>query len=586
MRIFILIALFLTSIFVNYAICQEQLTHPAKFYQSDNGKLYVNRNEPMYLFLGSKPDSQGELHRLESESSKKYSNPFYFDSEGYNTVRTPWRVDTITRKVVYPLEDVIFEVYADGIPPKTKALLSGATQFKKGDRVYYGAGLKIELNAVDATSGVGGTFYSVNGSAYTPYNDAFELSEENEYHLKYYSIDNVGNVEEVSQLSFIVDTSAPVGNWTLEGDVFGQIASGNSKIIIMGHDELSGIKQIRYQINDKQIKTYTNGINLSDLPSDEYQLDYWIEDNVGNVFRGSDGGVNVVQTFVVDQSIPSTSAEIIGDQYRDKLLYVSLRSLCQLDATDSVSGIRNIVYGFDNKRLMPEIYEEPFPFNEKKGVQIVYFQAFDRVENRSVIEEFPVYMDFDAPQTRINYEGPQFFTRDTLFINSETFISLISEDEDSGVKTIEYKINEGDFQSGDKFRLNNSGLHTIGFRACDNVNNQEMEKISKLYVDNEPPEIYVNFSIQAIREEVVDGELLKVYPPYVRMYIGATDKHCGTQDIFYAVDGGKMVQYTGLQSSADQEIFKEEKVYDLLLEATDKLGNRGSKTIRFKVSNQ
>lgn len=289
---------------------------------------------------------------------------------------------------------------------------------------------------------------------------------------------------------------------------------------------------------------------------------------------------------MVDQSAPNTSAKIIGDQYRDKLLYVSLRSLCQLDATDSVSGIRNIVYGFDNKRLLPEIYEDPFSFNEKKGVQVVYFQAFDRVENRSVIEEFPVYMDLDAPQTRINYEGPQFFARDTLFINRDTFITLISEDEDSGVKTIEYRINEGSFQSGDEFRLNNPGLHTIGFRATDNVNNQEMEKISKLYVDNEPPEIYVNFSIQAIREEIVEGELLKVYPPYVRMYIGATDKHCGTQDIFYAVDGGKMVQYTGLQSSADREIFTEEKVYDLLIEATDKLGNIGSKTMRFKVSNQ
>ena len=68
------------------------------------------------------------------------------------------------------------------------------------------------------------------------------------------------------------------------------------------------------------------------------------------------------------------------------------------------------------------------------------------------------------------------------------------------------------------------------------VNNQEENKTSRVYVDNTPPEIFINFSLDNIGTE----ENLPVYPNYVRMFIGATDEKTGTKSIKYSIDGGSM----------------------------------------------
>ena len=60
----------------------------------------------------------------------------------------------------------------------------------------------------------------------------------------------------------------------------------------------------------------------------------------------------------------------------------------------------------------------------------------------------------------------------------------------------------------------------IVFSSVDMVNNQEENKTSRVYVDNTPPEIFINFSLDNIGTE----DDLPVYPNYVRMFIGATDE--------------------------------------------------------------
>lgn len=560
---------------------QEQLKHPPKFFNAADGKLYVNRNQPMYLFIGTSPDTKGELHRIGSESTPQYANPFYFDSEGYNSIRTPWRVDTVTKQTVYPLEDIIFEVYADGTAPVTTASFDNALKYTKDGQSFYGKGLTINLKAKDATSGIDQTYFSINNQLFTPNNEPIKFEKEGEYKLCFYSVDNVGNIENITTYNFQVDLTPPVATWTLEGDVFRNMASGTSKLVLIARDAVTDIKEIRYQINDQPVRIYKNGIDLSSLPSKEYKLRFWVEDNVGNIFEGSDGNV-IVHSFFVDKTPPKAIAHVIGDQYQDKYLYVSNRSSCQLSGEDDISGLNNIIYGFDVK-IQDQIYEEPFLFENKTGLQTVCFQALDMVSNRSALEKLTVYMDNEAPISRIEYTGPQFFARDTLFINKETEIKLISEDKASGVESIQYRVSNGSYKTGDQFKVESGGFHTIGFRATDKVKNQEQEKQSEIYVDNEAPDIYVNFSIKAIREEISGDEKISVYPPYVKMYIGATDRHCGTQDIFYSIDGGSKIKYTGINSPADNEFFKDEKLYEVNIEATDKLGNQSFKSIKFKV---
>ena len=50
-------------------------------------------------------------------------------------------------------------------------------------------------------------------------------------------------------------------------------------------------------------------------------------------------------------------------------------------------------------------------------------------------------MDNRNPTTGISYGNPQFFDRDTLFINSKSKVYLKSQDYESGVKTVSYSVN-------------------------------------------------------------------------------------------------------------------------------------------------
>jgi hypothetical protein len=100
-----------------------QQTQPdeKKIYRSDDDRLYINKGLGIYLWISTSPDPESEKTRLTSDSSKQYSNPMYFDTEGYNSIRHKSAVDTLSQQQVFPLTDVIFEVYADGLPPVSKA---------------------------------------------------------------------------------------------------------------------------------------------------------------------------------------------------------------------------------------------------------------------------------------------------------------------------------------------------------------------------------------------------------------------------------------------------------------------------------
>jgi hypothetical protein len=69
------------------------------------------------------------------------------------------------------------------------------------------------------------------------------------------------------------------------------------------------------------------------------------------------------------------------------------------------------------------------------------------------------------------------------------------------------------------------------------------------------------------------------------MYIGATDKHVGTERILYSIDGGALTDYSSPQTLDISEVSKlrKNKKYKVRVVAKDKLGNEGEKTVEFFV---
>ena len=101
------LSLSIIAIFGLATYCMAQgVTHEKKTIVGENGKIYWNRELPVYITLSSTADA-GNGHLLKED--KKSSKPFYLDTEGTNWIRSRWAVDE-KGDIIYPKRDALWPV--------------------------------------------------------------------------------------------------------------------------------------------------------------------------------------------------------------------------------------------------------------------------------------------------------------------------------------------------------------------------------------------------------------------------------------------------------------------------------------------
>lgn len=562
------------------AMGQQQLKHENSRYVGPEGKLYINMDLPIYLYLSTEKGSNTNHHRLKSRASK-YADPLYLDEEGLNTIRSPWRVDPETREVIQPKKDVVFEVYSDSTAPESDADFKVAPEYKGEKEVYYGKNLKIALHSQDQLADVKQIYYSINGSSYKKYNGELAFSSKNghEYTLKYYAVDNVGNAEKAEKNDFIVDEKPPEPQSEIEGLVVGNNKTNeNAKLVINASDNLSGVDHVQYYIDENPFKTYQGPVDVASLSNGMHTLYYNSVDHVENKRQKKQ------MEFEIDKLPPETDIEIRGDQHEGDHHFISQRARIAILADDKQSEIERTGYGI-NEKVFSDNYDSPFNIDSKAGLKIIKYASEDVLKNRSATKTKTVYLDKKAPATEIVYNNPK-YSIDKFFINKNTTINLHAGDQESGLNRTEYKVDDNSWETySGGITVDEEGEHTISFRSYDRVNNQEEAKSSSFFVDNTAPEIFVNFSVDATGKKTKEGNEYKAYPRRSKLFFGATDKHCGTQNIYYSVNGGKLEEYaTGKNIDiAEQKGLTKSGFYEVEVVAEDKLGNRKTKNIKFFI---
>jgi hypothetical protein len=553
------------------AFTQDKPTYAKKVYFSPEGKLYINIDLPVYLWLSTSSDKSAEKHRLISEQSSKYSNPMYFDVEGFNSVRSPSAVDTSTRKVILPLKDIIFEVYADGTAPVTQIDYGNTVVNNLQGKINIGSGASINLKASDALSGVEAVYFSIDNSAYAVFKDAITLSVEKEYSLKYYAVDHVGNVEKVHELLLVYDKSVPITKLEIEGDKHEDILSGRSKIILKTEDAGTGIKNIFHSLDSGTLKVYTSPILAANISQGDHTLIYYATDIVGNKEQDK------VYNFYVDKTPPTIIEEIIGNSFfASGREFSSGKTKLKLTSFDNKAGVKEVRYSVNGKEF--ELYDKPVLLAQSSGVLDIKSYAVDNVNNKSnsqaANEKTSIpYIDLTGPQLSNSFNGPIFNTRDTVFINSKTKISLKGTDQEAGMNRIEYLINGSDPKEySEMFVVDNEGFNTIDFTGYDNVENTSLKTFG-FKIDNTGPEISSIFGTTPIGKQ----ESIDVYPAHVVLFISATDKTVGYQKMTYSLNGSPAKEYTGIIKSLPKG---ENTVY---VTAYDQLENKSEKEIKFIV---
>ncbi len=150
----------------------------------------------------------------------------------------------------------------DDVPPTTTPWLSGL-QGKNG--WFTGNSVIIHFRASDSFSGANYTMYNLDGSGYQFYDGpitVYGAGNQGKHTLKYYSVDNVGNVEDERSVDFYIDNEAPSLSLQKPQDGktyllnFGFLGHGGTTTVIgplravaKASDSGSGIDRVEFFLN-------------------------------------------------------------------------------------------------------------------------------------------------------------------------------------------------------------------------------------------------------------------------------------------------------------------------------------------------
>lgn len=577
----ILITLLFLTIFSK---AQVKPTFEKTSYRDSADNLYWNKNVPIYISLSASPDgSNGEI--LNSKVSAQYADPFYLDTEGKNFIRTQWAVDKKTQKTIYPQIEILWEVYADGLPPFTSLNYISNNTSTYDNTIIFGKDLKINLSASDATSKVKDIYYSLNNQDYKIFVDQIAINYEGKNTINYFSVDNVGNVEETKEKNFYVDITPPSSLVTITGINVGgkeNIISLTTKIYIESKDNLAGVKQVYYQIDSlpKQIYQQNTYLPLNMLKDGEHILKFYAVDKVNNVEE--------IQTFnfYLDRTAPITASDILGDKFivGDKV-YFSGRTKMKITSIDNKSGVKQVLYSIDNGEF--QSYTEPFYMPTEPGWHIVKYFSLDSTENLTKdqfndtylqykLKVDKIYVDLTGPSLSHFISGDSYTRKDTTYIGPDSKINLSATDAESGLQLITYSIDgelkENPYNSPFTLQKFATGQHKIEYYGYDNVNNRNIKSFDVI-LDNSGPNISHKFSVVPL--SVKDS--LEIYPSDVYLFITVQDDLTGVTNINYSLNGSQKLIYTNYIKG----FIKGENT--VKIEAFDMLHNKSEYEIKFII---
>jgi hypothetical protein len=158
---------------------------------------------------------------------------------------------------------------SDTTPPVT--LIFFDPQDPDGEAGWYVSNVTITLIATDDISGVNVTYYRINNDEWTVYEDPFIiLKEGDDISIEFYSIDNVGNQEDVKQVTIDLDKYYPFINISYKIVFDTDEMSWYLQFTLYAIDSMSGMNRVEFYFNNEIQETVTGS-----GPEYVWTLFYW-----------------------------------------------------------------------------------------------------------------------------------------------------------------------------------------------------------------------------------------------------------------------------------------------------------------------
>jgi large repetitive protein len=293
----------------------------------------------------------------------------------------------------------------------------------------------VELTATDDLSGVANTYYSLNGTDFVE-GTSLVVSEAGVTTVSFYSVDNAGNVEEVTTVEVKIDTEAPeTTSNVVQGWNQGEVA-----VELTATDSLSGVAKTYYSINGSEFVEETaftvidEGLN---------KVSFYSVDNAGNVEEVKTAEVKI------DSEVPETVSNVAAGWNQGEVVV-------ELTATDSLSGVAKTFYSINGS----EFVEGTVFTVAEEGVNEVSFYSVDNAGNVEEVKTAEVKIDKTAPTVSFDIAAEQ-------ELGSTFTLDYLAADNLSGIAKEEVTVNGKSYQKGDQITLEEPGAYKLVVTVTD-----------------------------------------------------------------------------------------------------------------------
>jgi len=212
-------------------------------------------------------------YKIDNGNWKKYNGAFVLSGEGEHTIHY-YSIDNASNEE----ETKTITIKIDETKPTTTYSLNPSSP--DGDNEWYVSNVTVTLTANDGISGVNITKYKIDNGNWKKYTKSIKLTEGN-HTVRYYTIDNAGNEEEIKTITIKIDKTKPTvsiktpdkGLYFFGRKIlpcFSIKIIGKITIEVAANDNISGIQKVEFYV-DGNLK-YTDNKSQYEWTYDEPAL--------------------------------------------------------------------------------------------------------------------------------------------------------------------------------------------------------------------------------------------------------------------------------------------------------------------------
>lgn len=441
-----------------------------------------------------------------------YAGPFILLTTGSHTVLY-WSKDLADN--VEAQQSIIIKV--DVSSPATTSSVNGSS-----GNGWYQAPAQVTLTASDDASGVGNTFYTIDGGPTQTYASPFNISAGGVHSINYWSVDAVGNSEHQQSLTVQVDITAPTTMISPSGTAGnnGWYSSSVTVSLTASDNDQAGVATTYYSVDSGATQTYAAPFTFSS--SGMHTILCWSVDRAGNTESQQSMSIKV------DVDAPSTQAQVSATWSYD----VWYQSPAQVSFTrsDVTSGVATTYYTIDGGAA--QTYTAPVNISGG-GIHTVNYWSVDNAGNAEEQKSVTVRVDNTAPSTQISTSGT---VGNNGWYRSSVQASLTASDSQVGVNVTMYRVDGGPTMVyGGPFTVSGEGQHQVLYWSNDKLSNTEAQQTATIKIDSTVPTIQNSVSGPAGGNGYFKGA--------AQVTLTASDNLSGVANKYYRIDGGATQTY-------------------------------------------